>query len=446
MSYVWPSTPTGWVPSRALSGIDSGAATDIPPQYIQDVLSQGGTPWDANKYTWNPYTFDLIDRGSGGQYSFRDIPDPAAGSYVALPYGTPRAGSGGTPVENTFGTGGEAFYFGPNEAQPYFFGNPGGANELFASGNPAEISEYNHDQRTRAYQGAAQVGALVGGAAALGGATSAGGPVGSYTGGGGAGTYVSGSGDLASMISGGMGPQAALAGSGGAAAGGVIANNLPSILSGAASLLGGKLASDAAGDAVDAQVQSGREALDYQRESRDMALDIARPQLQASNVALARMLSMTGQPIPAALQESLTAAGVTDIGEFDVSDDPSYQWRLDQSMKALETGAFARGGGMSGGFAQKALRYAQDYASTEYSNIYGRLATVAGYGPVAMNTSSNSALSYGANASRTALEGGDARASGYVAQSNAWQNALDQVAKLPWDQWFGRQQPATAGA
>lgn len=232
----------------------------------------------------------------------------------------------------------------------------------------------------------------------------------------------------------------------GAAAGSTLMTHLPTILSGAASLLGGKMASNAAEDAVDAQVQSGREALDYQRESRDLALGIARPQLQSGNVALARMLQMTGQPIPAALQQALTEAGVTDLGEFDIKDDPSYQFRLDESMRALENSAFARGNGMSGGFARSAIRYAQDYASTEYSNIYARLATVAGYGPVAANSSSNTALNYGANASNIAVGSGDARASGYVAQSNAWQNALDQIAKLPWDQWFKRQQPVAAGA
>lgn len=238
----------------------------------------------------------------------------------------------------------------------------------------------------------------------------------------------------------------AIAGGAAVAGGTFLSNNLPTILSGAASLLGGTLASNAAEDAVDAQVQAGREALDYQRESRDLALDIARPQLQSGNVALAQMLQMTGQPIPEALRASLTEAGITDIPAFDITKDPGYQFRFNQSMDALETSAFARGGGMSGGFADYALRYAQDYASTEYSNIYGRLATVAGYGPVAANSSSNTALNYGANAGNIATNTGEARASGYVAQSNAWQNALDQVAKLPWDQWFKRQQPAVAGA
>lgn len=472
----------GWVPDQYLSGLydqslipqnildtfgipESRLNQGTPPQYILDAIGPSFT-WDPNKYTWDGRY--ISDRTTGGRWDYQDVMDPALGTYVVLPGGTTRtAESGGTEIENTIlPGGGPAYYFEPGQG-PTFFGNPGGGNQFFFSNDPAAIDEYQHDARTRQLQGAASVAALVGGAAALGGvggsgATAAGTPT--YTGattaaglptgaaaaaGGGAGTLVGAVpavGATPGLVAGtGAAISTAAGATGGAATAGGVMNNLPNIISGAATLLGGKLASDAAGDAVDAQVAAGDRALDFQRESRDLALDIARPQLQASQVALARMLSMTGQPIPTALQEALTESGVTDIGEFDITNDPSYRFRLNESMKALETGAFARGGGMSGGFEQKALRYAQDYASTEYSNIYGRLATVAGYGPVASNTSSNAALNYGANAATTAMDTGDARASGYVAQSNAWQNALDQIAKLPWDQWFKRQQPAVAG-
>jgi hypothetical protein len=241
--------------------------------------------------------------------------------------------------------------------------------------------------------------------------------------------------DVGALISGGMGPQAVLGG-GGAAAGGAILNNLGPIIAGASSLIGGRMASNSADRAVDAMSDANREALDFQRESRDIGLGLIEPERQAANTAMARMLQMQGLPIPASLQAELDRSGVA-LGDFNLSDTPGYQSRLSESMRALETSAFALGGGMSGGFAQRALRYAQDYASNEYHNIYNQLATLTG-----RNTSTagaDIALNFGGNAANIAMNTGMARASGYVAQGNAWQNALDQVAQLPWEQWFPRQ-------
>lgn len=130
--------------------------------------------------------------------------------------------------------------------------------------------------------------------------------------------------------------------------------------------------------------------------------------------------STTGAPVP------------TNTSRFGgISDDPSYQFRLDEGMRALEGSAFARGGGMSGGFARKAMRYAQDYASTEYTNIYNRLANMAGYAQV-MPAGAAISQGYGVNAANSARNRGEARASGYTAQGNAWQNAMDQLARIDW--------------
>lgn len=220
----------------------------------------------------------------------------------------------------------------------------------------------------------------------------------------------------------------------GAAASGGLQSFIPAIIGGGLSLIGADQASDAAEDAVNAQTQASREALDFQRESRDIALGILRPETESANVALARMLQMTGQPIPTALQNALTEAGVTDLPEFDITKMPGYEFEVNEGLKRLENTAFARGGGMNGGFGLKALRYAQDYASTKYGEIYNQLASIAGKSQ--STNEATTALNFGTGAARTALNSGDARASGYVAQGNAWQNALDQIAELPWDQWF----------
>lgn len=51
---------------------------------------------------------------------------------------------------------------------------------------------------------------------------------------------------------------------------------------------------------------------------------------------------------------------------------PGYQARLDAGQQALERGAAAKGTVLSGGFQKALNRYAQDYASNEYNNLYGQ--------------------------------------------------------------------------
>ena len=67
-----------------------------------------------------------------------------------------------------------------------------------------------------------------------------------------------------------------------------------------------------------------------------------------------------------------------DAPDFDAPDadsiysDPSYQFRLNQGLGALESSAAARGVLRSGGTLKGVQDYAQDYASQEYNNIYNR--------------------------------------------------------------------------
>jgi hypothetical protein len=61
--------------------------------------------------------------------------------------------------------------------------------------------------------------------------------------------------------------------------------------------------------------------------------------------------------------------------KFDASmlpDDPSYQFRLNEGMKALERSAAARGAGQGGAAAKALTRYSQGVASTEYAAAFDR--------------------------------------------------------------------------
>ena len=131
------------------------------------------------------------------------------------------------------------------------------------------------------------------------------------------------------------------------------------------------------------------------------------------------------------LQEPWRQAGINALGRMQSGDvmgymDPSYKFRLDEGLKALQRTAAARGGLLSGGTMKEAMRYGQGLASTEYGNAYNRLASLAGVGQTATNQMSGAAGTYGSNVGNLMTSGAAARASGYVGGANAMTNSLGQ--------------------
>jgi hypothetical protein len=128
-------------------------------------------------------------------------------------------------------------------------------------------------------------------------------------------------------------------------------------------------------------------------------------------------------------------------GGYNFMTDPGYQFRIDEGMRALENSAAARGGLLSGGFAKQALRYATDYSAQEYTNVYNRIANIAGLNQVSGPLQANAASQYGATAPNIAAAQGANAASGYTAQNNASASMLNQIATafgdIDWDSIFG---------
>ena len=122
--------------------------------------------------------------------------------------------------------------------------------------------------------------------------------------------------------------------------------------------------------------------------------------------------------------------------------DPSYQFRLDQNLGAIENSAAARGMQLSGSTLKDLTRFSQDYASQEYGNAYGRfmgqrndqfnrLSTLAGFGQ-------NASAQTGANASnaignagnqigQNIIGAGNASAAGQVGSANAMGSSLNNI-------------------
>lgn len=137
--------------------------------------------------------------------------------------------------------------------------------------------------------------------------------------------------------------------------------------------------------------------------------------------------------------------------------DPGYQARLQLGTQALQQSAAARGNVVTGGTANDLNKYAQDYASNEYGNVYNRalstygtnynqyqqqqakqfnqLAAISGAGQQAAeqlgtagqnsaNAISSNVLGTAQNMGNAYQNAGAATASGYVGQANAINGAI----------------------
>jgi hypothetical protein len=143
------------------------------------------------------------------------------------------------------------------------------------------------------------------------------------------------------------------------------------------------------------QAGAARESAETQAESADRALALQREQWQQQRAdigpwreagvrGLAQMERLARQGPPEFAP--FTAPRALDPRQFafrpppafqpptaeDLARDPSYQFRLAEGQRALERGASARGGLLGGGAMRGLERYAQDYASQEYGNVYAR--------------------------------------------------------------------------
>lgn len=131
------------------------------------------------------------------------------------------------------------------------------------------------------------------------------------------------------------------------------------------------------------------------------------------------------------LQEPFRQAGVNALNKIESGDimgsmDPSYSFRFQEGLKALDRQAAARGGLISGGALKAAQRYGQEFASNEFGNAYNRLASRAGFGQTASTNMGGAAGQFGANAGNLMTGAGAARASGYVGGANALTSGLGQ--------------------
>lgn len=219
----------------------------------------------------------------------------------------------------------------------------------------------------------------------------------------------------------------------------------------AATVGGAVYSSRKAGKAADAQVQASDRAIAAGQTAEERSLALMAPQREAGYRALAAAMDMTGlsrgtptdteyNPVTGAYEPRAQgeAPNLADYEQYNWQTDPGYQFRLDEGMRAIERSASARGILNSGGTIRSALRYSQDYASNEYQKVYERISGIAGFGNQANTNSVNVITGTAQNTANALTNAGEARASGYVAQGNAWANATNQFATMYGAGLFGK--------
>lgn len=127
---------------------------------------------------------------------------------------------------------------------------------------------------------------------------------------------------------------------------------------------------------------------------------------------------------------------------------PGYTFRLNEGINALDRSAASRGRLYSGAQMKGVNNYAQGMASEEYNNYANRLASLAGVGQTAATSTASLGAQTAGNVGNSLMEGGQARASGYLGQANAWGNALNDY--MTWQGMntyggYGAKQPTMWG-
>jgi len=147
------------------------------------------------------------------------------------------------------------------------------------------------------------------------------------------------------------------------------------------------------------------------------------------------------------LQANYKLADLMHGGQFgrrfqqsDMDADPVYQsglqFGLDQGVQGINRQAAAGGSMLSGATLKALTRFGSDYGSTKANESYNRfnadqnsqynkLAGLSGAGQQATNQISAAGTNMANNISQSQQGLGNARGSSYLAQGNAWQNALN---------------------
>ncbi len=216
------------------------------------------------------------------------------------------------------------------------------------------------------------------------------------------------------------------------------------------SIVSGIMGANAASDAARAQLRGVKDSNAVQERMFNKQVELQEPFRQSGMSAQNRLMDLLG------LSDRTGAADYgMDAKSFGMDQfraDPGYGFRLQEGLKALDRSAAARGGLLSGAQLRGVTEFGQNMGSQEYQNAFNRfyteranrmnpLQSLMGAGQTSANTLTNAAGQFGTAMGNNAIAAGNARASGYVGQANAWNQAIGGVgnAAMGMANWQGQQ-------
>ena len=208
------------------------------------------------------------------------------------------------------------------------------------------------------------------------------------------------------------------------------------IIPAAASLIGGKMQSDAARDAANTTGAASDRAVALQREQYEKQLEMQKPFYDVGVNAL---------------PELVKASKYTPFGMQQFQQDPGYGFRLKEGQQALDRSAAARGGLISGGALKAAQRYGQDMGSQEYMNAFNRyqteraarlqpLQSLTGMSQTTANTLGTAGSNMAGNIGNAYMQQGVNHGNALLAGSQARASSYGDIAKL-----YGQTNPNFGG-
>lgn len=203
------------------------------------------------------------------------------------------------------------------------------------------------------------------------------------------------------------------------------------VVAGGATLIGGAMSSRSSKKAAQQQAQSADKASEVQKEMYEQTRKDLEPYRVAGGNALEQMM---GKMAPDGFFNQ------TYKGQK-IYDDPSYQFRLNQGLGAVQQSAAAQGNLLSGATLKALNNYAQDSASQEYHNAYNRfnadqtnqynrLSNLIGMGQNAAAKMGNNGMQTAQAVANNTMQASNALATGRIASANAWNDAFGSIGEL----------------
>lgn len=182
----------------------------------------------------------------------------------------------------------------------------------------------------------------------------------------------------------------------------------------AMTLIGAKMGADATKSAARTAAEQQQRGLELQQRMYEEGVARQQPFLE-TGTEFFNQLAALQRGGPGAAQQFLQM-------------DPGYGFRMSEGLKALERGAAARGGLISGNALRAAQRYGQDVASQEFGQAYNRLAQLANVGPAAAGVLTGLGERYGERVGRGYGALGETMGGAQLARGSIYERALGDIA------------------